>query len=711
MLIAVGAGTSVPAGAQDAAAEPAEVAPARLVLTRLAPTVGTAVDVDEVAWRAVVEHIGTEPWERVDVTAELRAAVTTRGGLRAALAGVDVTPLLRRRSVALEPRTLAPGELGVATGAIPLRGLAPAGDPGGVHPLRIRVIADGIEVARLDTAVIRLETAPPTTLATALVWPLTAPAVLPGAEGSTAADAGTLADLIAPGGRLRTAVTALGAADPTVAAGVALAPAAHLLEDLAALAADGPDGDAADVRAAIRTLSASARSGPVITAYGGVDPARLLAATAASDPPGAADVIAATAAAATFEGGRRLLPLTGRAPAPVTLLSGPTTRRALDLVAGTVLVPHAALDLPDPELDATLGEPVRRVTAASGRIVTAVVADPFLADAVAGTARDAVVDRPGGAVAAAQEVLARAALLYLEAPGRTDRGLLLLVPPDLDVDPAAAAELLERLGAAPWLRLVAPATLVSVAGGAGTDAAGADGAGADGAGPVAATSRRAVLLPADIGPAPRLVTALTAATAALDRTVATVAPAAGLDPGAAEGRLVLGDRTAAELRDAILRAAGHPDPDRGLAALAAVRDTADAALGPVAVAAGDLTLTDRAGPLPLAIANAGPLPLAVDVEAVGPAGLAWPEGTRRTVVLPEGGDVALELPVAARATGLFPVRIRVLDAAGGELAVAAVTVRATAVAGPALAGIAVAIAVMTAIGVVRQRRRGRRPAA
>ncbi|MEY3073218.1 MAG: hypothetical protein RLZZ353_1414, partial [Actinomycetota bacterium] len=144
-----------PAAAQDADAVPD---PARLELLALAPVVGALPGLDEVAWRAGVTNVGESTWSRVDVTAELRAPVTSRSALRAALDGANVTPLLRRRSVALIPRALAPGEQGLAEGAVPLTGLAPAGEPGGVHPLRLRVVADGVEVARLDTAVVRLAT-------------------------------------------------------------------------------------------------------------------------------------------------------------------------------------------------------------------------------------------------------------------------------------------------------------------------------------------------------------------------------------------------------------------------------------------------------------------------------------------------------------------------------------------------------------------------
>jgi hypothetical protein len=700
-----GTGTDAAAGLDD---------PARLDLVDLAPVVGALPGIDAVAWRATITHLGgptDATWDRVDVAAELRAPVTTRSALRAALAGADVTPLLRRRSVALDPRTLAPGEQGVAEGAVPLQGLAPAGEPGDVHPLRLRVIADGVEVARLDTAVVRMTTAPAETLATALVQPLSHPPLL--ATGDTESDAAALTALaaaIAPGGPLGAAVATLASADPTVAAAVTLAPAAHLLEDLAALAAADPDAvaaaapdapaDAAAMLATLRTLAATGRSGPVVTAYAGADLARLTAAAgpvpadadddarAAAEAAGAA--VARIAAASAFEGGRRLLPLLGRAPVPVTLVDGTTTRRALDLVDGTVLLPHAALDLPDPDLDPTLGEPVRRVSAASGRIVTAVVADPFLAEALAGTDRAALAARQGGPVAAAQEVLVRSALVFLQAPGRGDRGLLLVLPSTSEPDPVALGEVLSRVGGASWLALVGPATLAARAG--------------------ATAAPRASLRQAEVAPAPRLAAALTGADAALRRALATI--------DAPDGPPELGGSSPAALDGVLLRAAGlasaaaTPDAaDRALTAIAAVRAAADGALGPVAVAAADLTLTDRTGPLPLSVANGGALPLRVAVEVVGPAGLGWPEGTRRELLLPAGGEVALELPVAARGTGTFPVVVRVLDATDGELAAVSIAVRSTAVAGPALVGIAAAVVVMTAVGLVRQRRRGRRPAA
>ncbi|MGA1078211.1 MAG: hypothetical protein ACO3VG_04445, partial [Nitriliruptoraceae bacterium] len=111
LAAAVPPGTVRPAAAQDADAVPD---PARLELLALAPVVGALPGLDEVAWRAGVTNVGEAAWSRVDVTAELRAPVTSRSALRAALDGANVTPLLRRRSVALTPRALAPGEQGLA---------------------------------------------------------------------------------------------------------------------------------------------------------------------------------------------------------------------------------------------------------------------------------------------------------------------------------------------------------------------------------------------------------------------------------------------------------------------------------------------------------------------------------------------------------------------------------------------------------------------
>jgi hypothetical protein len=90
-----------------------------------------------------------------------------------------------------------------------------------------------------------------------------------------------------------------------------------------------------------------------------------------------------------------------------------------------------------------------------------------------------------------------------------------------------------------------------------------------------------------------------------------------------------------------------------------------------------------------------------------PAALTWTDGTVLEVALEVGADRSLEIPVRSGATGRFAVRIRVSDPTGERLlADETVGVRATAVAGPALALIVMTVVGLTVLGTVRQRRRG-----
>jgi hypothetical protein len=696
VLVVLSPVTGVSVGSGPAVAQ--ERPPARVTLAAIDPVVasGTAAN-----WSLVVEHDGAAPWTRVDVIAEVHGPLGSRSALRTALAGGVVPPVLQR-SIA-QARTagpLPPGGVVRISGAVPLTGAALSGPTNTVHPLRLQVLADGVEVGRIDTAIVRIGAAPATRLATTLVWPLSAPPAR-GPDGDVSA---ALDPLTVAGGRLDTLVAVLGSVAlagtdtplGSLAAGIALAAPAHLVEDLAQRAADVPDDVVDDLldapppevareppeelalRAALllqrlRRAALALPEGPLITPYGDADLSRVLASGPEVQP---------LAARALLDGGGRYPSLVGRDPAPVVLLDAPVPPVALDLLPGrAVLLPHAAIEAPDLALDVPLGEPVRTLRSPTGRPVTALVGDPYLTLALGTSTR---LD-PGDPVRAAHEVVVRTAMVHLEAPGRSGRALVLLPPTGFDPDRRFATELVGRLAEAPWLAPSAAASLVA----------------ADGTG-----SEPARLVGGAPGPLPpRLVTALASTRRDLELLAGAIEPPEGPDEV-----VPVGGRPLRDASDELLRATSRAfdgDVERAVALLAGVRAGVDAAFGTVTLAVTDVTLTDRDGTVPIGVTHAGGVPIRVRIEVSGPAALTWTDGRVRELTLGSDDARAIEVPVRSGATGRFPVTVRVTDPTGERvLATDVVGVRATAVAGPALALIGVTVLLLTVVGTLRQRRRG-----
>jgi len=668
------------------------------------PTELEAANVSEaLGWALLVENASAATWSRVEVVAEVHAALGSRSALRAALAGGTVPAAVRRTAVRSDVDELAPGGVVRLEGQIALVGRELSSPTSAVHPLRLRVLADGAVVASIDTAIVRLGSAPTAPLSATLVWPLTAPP-LRDPQGGVAAelDASTV-----PGGRLDTMVSALAAARPEADArttqrrrgdGLALAPALHLIEDLE-LRATGvppelvdevaagtplaraitawPDVEEGAARAAvllrrIRTATMALPEGPVTTPYADADLARLLASTPALQP---------LAARAVLEGSRRVLPLLDRPQAPVMLLDAPVSPDSLDLLlSGTVLLPYEAIEAPDLALDVPIGEPVRTLSSPTGRTLIAVIADPHLTAALSTSTRGG----PGDPVLAAHEVLVRTAMIHLEAPGRQGRSVLLLPPQDFDPDPRFAATLLAGLDAAPWLVPRGPGALVAAA--------------PEALEPATLAPWESVMLPA------RLTDALLRTERDLELLVGA---AAG---GPSSESFSIGARDLSMANDELMRAASRAtssDVERALALLAGVRAGVDTAFGAFEVAAADVTLTDRDGIVPVTVLHRGGIPLRVRVEVDGPSALTWPEGRVRELVLASDGSGSLEIPVRSGPTGRFPVTVRVTDPSGvRELVTSTLSVRATTIAAPALGFISAVIAILVIVGAARQSRRG-----
>jgi hypothetical protein len=680
-------------GAQNAA--PADDGgDARVTLAAIDPF---AVSGTEVRWSVVIEHDGSAPWERIEVVAELHGALGSRSALRTALAGGAVPSALQRSVVDGPP--LRPGGVARVTGSVSLLGRALTDATTAVHPLRLRVLADGSEVGRIDTAIVRVGSAPTERLVATLVWPLDAPPARgPDGDPSAVLDALTLR-----GGRLDTLVGAVaavrtqGSAIGPLAPGIALAVPTHLVEDLAlrgegvpmGLVEDLLDGPPpADVpepveeealRAAlllqrIRSTTLALPGAPLVTPYADADLGRILASSTALRP---------LAARAVLEGAGRVPLLLGREPSSVVLLDAPVAPSVLDLVpTRVVVIPHAAIEAPDLALDVPLGEPVRALRSPTGRVVTALVGDPYLTAAL-GTSTRA---EPGDPVRAAHEVMVRSAMVHLEAPGRAGRTLVLLPPTGFDPDPRFAEELLARLAAAPWLEPT-PAALLPVV----TELL-----------PEPALLR---VQPADPLPA-RLARTLAATERDLALLVGAIDPEADLD----EAVVAIGGRALRDASDELLRSTSRAfarDVDRAVALLGGVRAGVDGAFGAVRIGIDDVTLTDRDGTVPITLARFGGLPIRVRLEVTGPAALTWTDGRVRELTLGVDAERSIEIPVRSGGTGRFPVTVRVTDPSGERLlASETVGVRATALAGPALALIAVTVVALIVVGSVRQRRRG-----
>jgi hypothetical protein len=703
--------------------EPLPEGPARISVVAIDLAVGPAAAgigrTDGIGWTLLVENAGDATWSRIEVIAEVHGALGSRSALRAALGGGTVPPLVARTVVPAPGGPLGSGGILRIDGVVPLSGALLSSPTNAVLPLRLRVLADGGVVGRIDTAVVRLGSTPVAPVATSLVWPVTAPPL----RDPTGTVAGSLDPLTAPGGHLDTLVSALGTGpDGAAWDGVALAAGLHLIEDLA-LRATGPQGpsgppgasdesspdapfdagvaepadpsiegpvqdvvppgpvaadaDLGALRAAellrrIRTVTLALPNGPVVTPYADADLGRLIVSGPALQP---------LAARSVLEGARRTAALLGRPNAPVVLLHAPVSASALDLLASsTVLLPYDAIEAPDLALDVPLGEAVRSLRSPTGRVLTAVIGDPYLSAALGTSSRSS----PGDPVLAAHEVLVRTAMIHLEAPGREGRSVLLLPPEDFDPDPRFAATLLTGLDAAPWLTLRSPAALVSAS----------------------AEEREPVSLAESvIDPLPsRLVDALRRTRRDLELLVeATDGLPDELDPR-------VGGRDLQAANDELMRAVSRSLPsgtETALALLEGVRAGVTSAFGVVGIAATDVTLTDRDGIVPLTVVRTGGVAIRVRVEVTGPSALTWPDGRVRDLVVAPDATGSLEIPVRSGPTGRFPVTVRVTDPTGERvLATETLSVRATAVAGPALALISALVALLVVVGTARQRRRG-----
>jgi len=637
----------------------------------------------DLAVRVAVENDGDVPLSAAQLVVEVHPPALTRGTLAEALEG-DLTsnPLHVHTELLRTERPLPARAFAGLTETITPEQVAWADGPGGVHPVRIAVIRGTEVLDEVVTAVVWLNRVPQEPLLTTLVWPIDTPP-----WRTTAGNYPASVDReVRPGSRLDRLVTALERGPGTVP--VVLAPAAHLLEDLSdrsdgyvslERADDGtiegntvePSEPGASASTAmlrrLRDLADSLLRAPVSSAYADADLAALLDGNALQ-----AELAALTAA----DGRRRLQRQLGIEVDGATHLVGDRIDDAvLDVLPGeTLLLSADTTSLPAIGSDPKLGSPVRALRAPSGRLLTALVGDPYLEVALEH------LDDPAGAVVASQRVLAETAMAYLRAPGTSERGLVLLPSRTWDPPAAAAEQLLRALSEADWLQHVAPNRL--------------------------ATDGRRVGAPLalatpELGAFDAAFTAeLTTAWQGLDAAVAASPPETTR----------LGERPIEQLRDALLRSTSRWYRDGGEGeATAIVRDvqqTIRNTFGDVEVGSDSVTLTSDTGQIPITLqrTRGGPLLVTVTVQSQGR--LLWPDGrTSQVIELDEGTSQTISFSTRALSTGTFPVTVTVTDPTGShELVRDTLSVRSTAISRPALTAMAVLVVVLLLVGSLRRRR-------
>lgn len=680
-VLAAGIVQVTPAAARQESPESA-----RIVVTALTTVVGPAAGEDapgDIEIRLLVENTGRRDLTDLRVIADVFAPTGTRTALHAALDGDRPGRFVTAEAADVRPGGAVPsGDAAGVTVTVPGHAMGwtdPAGDSG-VYPVRLTALLGGEILDRVTTAVVFAERglAP---LQTVLAWPLdTAP--WKGPEG--AYPAGVDAP-IQPGGRLDRLLGALEAAPD---APVLIAPAAHLLEDLAdrsqGFVERAPGGElrrvAADHPAAqrsarflerIRAVVERAPLPPVAGAYADAD----LPALANAPEP-----LPSEASRAVTHARERLAELLGREPdRTVHRAAGPLDRSALRALDGVgvrhLLLDWDDVDAPDPEAIAQLPAALRTLTAPTGQSLLATVADPWVADAL---------DRRSaehGVIVATQRLLAETAMMVMEAPYREGRPLLILPPPGWDPDARLARTLLDAVSTAPWLELTDPAAPVREA-----------------------PDRGSVSLRQPDGSLPAGLLADLAAT----RERLAALREALIDPDAP-----IAGRPYEELDRALLRATSRwwvgPDQQQGSVLVRDVAAAVTATFGSVSIPSDvTVTLTSETGSIPVTLQRTRGQPMRVHVTLASPR-LNFPAGDTAAVELTGNRAVTRSFRAVTRSTGTFSVRVRVTDPGGSVLlAEGTLTVQSTALSGPALIVTGGVVAALLLAGVLRRRSPRRR---
>lgn len=652
------------AGAEDAGGEDVGG-----VMSALTTTSGPGEDLE---LRLLVHNRGEEPVDGLRVVVEVHPAVADRAELGAVFDGDGPasTATVHQQDVR-ELAPIEPGEVaGIEEELTPEH--VPWAEEGGVHPLRISLVRGAEVLDELTTAVVWLGEVSGEPLLTTLVWPISDE---PWRVAQSAYPAGSQRD-VRRGERLDTLLRGLELRDEP---GVLLAPAPHLLEDLADQATgfvelvrreDGtrgkrelePDGERAQ-RAAVtlhrlRELAAEAPHQPVAGAYAEADLVGLLR------HGGALRELAGELAT---EGRSRLQRDIERSVDTSTfVLNAPITPEVLDLMPSQhLLVAPEVID--DPPDDAR----IHQMRSPSGRPLTLSVGDPRISQLLADTEQ--------GGQLTAQRILAETAATYFAEPDVPDRTVALHPPLDWDPDPELVHALLQGIEDAPWLELVSPAQLVGSAQRA--------------PGTVELAEPADERLPHDV--AEQLITALDDLQAAVESWPVSAEEAP--------------DRSRREMRTTLLRSTSRLlDPE--LEATPLIRDVQsdiDGFFGDVEVASGSqVTLTSESGQVPVTVrrTRGGPVTVRVEVDSQGL--LVWDDRQSDDIVLADDEAHTVSFETRALGTGTFPVTVVVTDATGTrELERTTLRVRSTAVSGPALSATGVLVLVLLLVGALRRRPR------
>lgn len=576
---------------------------------------------------------------------EVYPAVRSRTAFARSVDGEDLgTPLrplpadLPLDALARDPDGSVPLTFPVSTGTPPPLGLRVTGQ--GVYPVRVSLVgADDEPIDDLITHLVRLPDAGAAAraLAFSLVVPVAGgPGFGPDGQAALAAD-----DLE----RIGAAVDAL-AAEPTVPATVDAVP--ETLDSLSSTDPTGPEllgrlQGALGVRQVLGRTYA---------------PLELGAWVASPDPLADEEL---TRQATT--GNEVTTALLGRRPDRRTSVVDRSVTEAaltrLDEVGVDQLV------VPEDQLGPLSGQAAQvtftqrfEVRNGAGRAMPAVAADAVLADRLTAT------DDP---VLNGHLVIADLAVLFFDRPNIA-RGAVLVVPPTDAVDEQTYATLLAALTresieagmVESGHQIVAPVTLDDLF---------------DLTDP--ATTGREVLVrpyradaPAPLGP---LVPDI-------QQTRARIGSYASLvDGGSGMARVPLLDR------QVLIASRRGLDDTARRAYLDGVSTSIDEQLaGIVTPQDQQVTLTDRAGDIPITIENTLDYPVEVEV-VLRSAKLEFPDGATRTVTLPAATPTQVDVAVEAKASGAFPVDVTVRTPDGNlVVGTGRYTVRSTAISGVGL---------------------------
>lgn len=630
--------------------------------------------------RVLIEHLGEVPLDGLRFVVEVYPETRTRGLLREALRERPAgTPIAVSGMDLRDGGAVRPGELVGAAIDISATDIPWADGAGGVHPVRLTVLRGTTVLVEVTTAVTWLNQRPAEPVDLSVIWPFDGPPW----RGPGGAYAPAAAREIEPGERFD---VLLGVLERMPTEALTLAPAPHLLEDLVdrsggfVTTQERTDGssealevgsDSVEATRAARMLrrlrTVSATGIPAVTGtYADADLGALLAAGGRT---------AQLASLAAADGRDRLTTLlAGPVDTRIHLHAGPLTPGMLDVIPAETIVASAdAVGLPALGSDPALGSPVRPAQAPSGRRVTVIIPDPYLAEVLA----DPVAG--GGPLVTAQHLAAHTAMFYLEAPARAGRALVVAPPSRWAPTPVLAEGLLQQLHDATWLD---PVRLGDVPLRTVRDAVDLD-------------------LPTTVfpsGPSPEVLAEVA------DRWDAVTALRAALpDP---EARIAA--REVDDLEDDLVRATSRwVGNQRRDAMIRAVAQTVTDRIGDLEITTGTVTLTSDTGQIPVTVQRnaGGPIDVVVSVESQGR--VLWPEGRRSEILtLDDGGSQTVSFTARALSTGTFPVTVRVSDPAGIQVVTeTTVSVRSTAISGPALIGTGALVAILLLIGAGRGRTR------